>query len=337
MTLAPPQEPRTDDSPAEPFRGELLGYCYRILGSYAEAEDAVQETVLRAWQRQGSFEGRSSVRTWVYRIATNICLDAVKAPQRRALPMDLSTPGDVPTDPRALRRRPEPDWVGPLADHHLPAPADPADRAQVRETVRLAFVTALQLLPPRQRAVLILRDVLDFSAAECAELLGSTVASVNSALARARATLAAADREHFDRNVAEEEDRRLLESYLSAFERYDIDALVELLHRDAVFSMPPYELWLHGADAIRGWWDGPGRVCEGSRTIATAANGRPALAVYHPLPDGGFEPFAVHVLEPEHDAAGRVVIGAITHFMGAAVFAEFGLPAALTAQGAPAS
>lgn len=300
---------------AQAHRAELLTHCYRLLGSYSEAEDAVQETFIKAWR--GSFEGRSSVRTWLYRVATTTCLDMLKAPQRRALPTDLAEPGDVPADPRTLTVQPEATWLGPYADHH-----DPAAVAEHRDTVRLAFVSALQRLPPNQRAVLVLRDVLSFSADETAQILQTSVASVTSALSRARAGAAVSpDPGRSSRHV----EQGVLQSYIEAFERYDVDALVSLLQADAEFSMPPYELWLRGSDTIRAWWSGPGRVCEGSRLLPSGANGQPAVAVYHPHGPDRWEPFALHVLD-----VGDGRIRAITHFMGPAVFAEFGLPAALT-------
>jgi RNA polymerase sigma-70 factor (ECF subfamily) len=312
--------------PAESFRAELLGYCYRFFGSYPEAEDAVQETMLRAWQHGERFEARSSLRTWLYRIATHVCLDMKRSPQRRALPVDLSAPGGIPADPATLTTRPAQEWVGPIADAWLDQGADPGEVAVRRDSIRLAFVAALQLLPPRQRVVLILRDVLAFSAAECADLLDLTVPSVNSALARARRTLAtrapAADPMAGD-GPAEE---KLLQSYVTAFEAYDVDALVRLLTEDAVFSMPPFELWLRGATEIEAWWRGPGQVCRGSRTRTTRANGPPAMAVYHPVGAGRWEPFALQVV----DMRGERISG-LTHFMGAAVFAEFGLPGELHA------
>ena len=305
---------------AETYRGELTGYCYRYFGSYAEAEDAVQETMVRAWQNADRFEERSSLRTWLYRIATNVCLDMKRAPQRRALPMDLAGPGTVPADPSRLSTRPEPTWIGPVADAHLDVPTDPADVADLRESVRLALLTALQLLPPRQRVVLILRDVLAWSAQECADLLEVSVASVNSGLARARKTVAEHDPDAA-RATPVEDDEKLLTNYVAAFEAYDVSRLVQLLADDARFSMPPFELWLSGASEIERWWNGPGRICVNSRTILTRANGRAAVAVYHDVGDGRWEPFALHLLDTR---AGRIT--AITHFMGPQVFAEFGLP-----------
>lgn len=302
---------------AEAYRGELLGYCYRFFGCYAEAADAVQETMVRAWQHAAGFDRRSSVRTWLYRIATNICLDMKKAPQRRSLPADLSSPGAVPTDPGSLTTLPEATWIGPISDDYL---ADPADTVERRDSVRLAFVTALQVLPPRQRVVLILRDVLGWSAQECAELLELSVAAVNSALARARRTLAAHDHDAVA-GGHRADDQQLLADYVAAFEAYDIKRLVRLLAEDAAFSMPPYELWLRGRATIEQWWRGPGQICRNSRTIITGANRQPAVAVYHDLGNGHWEPFALHVLETANDR-----ISAITHFMGPRAFTEFGLP-----------
>ncbi|HLS74375.1 MAG TPA: sigma-70 family RNA polymerase sigma factor [Actinomycetaceae bacterium] len=313
MTTVPAMENR-----AEAHRAELIGYCYRFFASYAEAEDAVQETMLRAWQHAGEFEQRSSLRRWLYAIATNVCLDMSRARQRRSLPMDLTAPGRAPESPTTLATRPESTWVGPLADTHLAA--DPAEATVRRDSVRLAFVTALQLLPPRQRVVLILRDVLAWSARECAELLGDSVASVNSALARARATVG-----QRTPPPAAEYDERLLGKYVAAFEAYDVDRLVSLLAEDATFSMPPFELWLRGSEQIERWWRGPGQICRNSRTRLTSANAQPATAVYHDVGGGRWEPFALHVLET---SGGRITD--ITHFMGPAVFSEFGLPGEVT-------
>lgn len=306
---------------AEAYRGELIGFCYRYFGSYAEAEDAVQETMVRAWQRADQFEHRSSLRTWLYAIASNICLDMRRAPQRRSLPMDLSAPGEIPADPAALTTRPEATWIGPIADAHVAAPTDPADAAVARESIRLAFITALQVLPPRQRVILILRDVLAWSAQECAQLLELSTAAVNSALARARTTLAARDPAAAPPAASAARDEALLMNYVAAFEAYDVARMVRLLADDARFSMPPYELWLQGRGAIERWWDGPGRVCVNSRMIIAGANGQPAVAAYHDAGSDRWEPWAIHVLDVRDGA-----ITAITHFMGPAVFAEFGLP-----------
>jgi RNA polymerase sigma-70 factor (ECF subfamily) len=278
-------------------RRELTGYCYRMLGSSFDAEDAVQETMVRAWRGLSDFEGRSALRSWLYRIATNVCLDALSGRQRRALPMDLSGSPWQPVEHSLGSRRPGTAWVEPVLDRQvLPEDSDPAERAVVRESIRLAFVAALQHLPPRQRAVLILREVLRWKADEVAQLLDTTVASVNSALQRARATLAEHGGELEPRPL-DADSRELLERYVDAFERYDIDAFVRLLHDDATQHMPPFEMWLRGSGDIGTWMLGPGAACRGSRLMATHANGSPAVAQWRPTADGGFEPWALHVLE----------------------------------------
>ena len=258
----------------EMHRGELTGYCYRMLGSAHDADDAVQETMVRAWQAFDRFEGRSAVRSWLYRIATNVCLDMLRSRQRRALPMDLSAP--VPSTTAPVATLPEAAWIEPIpGDAAMTAPdADPAGQVVLHDTVRLAFIAALQHLPPRQRAVLILREVLCWQAAEVADLLDTTVVSVNSALQRARSTIAATgpDAEEAAPDLAEQH-RELLTRYVDAFQRYDVDELVTLLHDDASFSMPPFEMWLRGADEIRGFWTGYGSPCAGSRLVPVVANG----------------------------------------------------------------
>jgi RNA polymerase sigma-70 factor, ECF subfamily len=278
-------------------RRELTGYCYRMLGSSFDAEDAVQETMVRAWRGIGDFEGRSALRSWLYRIATNVCLDQLSGRKRRALPMDLSGQPWQPVESSLAARRPHTAWVEPVLDRQvLPEDADPAERAVAKESIRLAFVAALQHLPPRQRAVLILREVLRWKADEVAHLLETTVASVNSALQRARATLASVGGVVEPRPL-DEDQRDLLARYVDAFERYDIDAFVRLLHDDATQHMPPYEMWLRGAGDIGTWMLGPGADCRGSRVMATEANGSPAVAQWRPTPGGGFAPWALHVLE----------------------------------------
>ncbi|MGV9692984.1 sigma-70 family RNA polymerase sigma factor [Streptomyces sp. NPDC003444] len=279
------------------YRRELTGYCYRMLGSSFEAEDAVQDTMVRAWKALDSFEGRSSLRSWLYRIATNVCLDALNAGNRRARPMDLTSP--TPVERAQLVKQPEITWLEPVPDGRvLPSVADPAEAAVSRETVRLAFVAALQHLPPKQRAVLILREVLAWRASEVAELLDTSVASVNSALQRARATLAEQAPAASDpADPLDEEQKALLERYVAAFEGYDMKALTALLHEDATMSMPPYDLWLQGHENIVGWMLGVGEVCAGSKLVPTVANGSPAFAQYHPDPAGGFGPWALIVLE----------------------------------------
>ncbi|WP_423509466.1 sigma-70 family RNA polymerase sigma factor [Streptomyces xinghaiensis] len=282
----------------ERHRVELTGYCYRMLGSAFDAEDAVQEVMVRAWKGLGRFEGRASLRTWLYRIATNVCLDLLKGNNRRARPMDLSSPQSASTPlPEAL---PETAWVEPAPDGRvLESGGDPADVAVARDTVRLAFVAALQHLPPRQRAVLILREVLAWKASEVAELLDTTVASVNSALQRARSTIEAtgADATETVRPL-DEAQRALLERYVDAFQRYDLDALTALLHEDARLSMPPYPLWLRGHAEIRAWMLGTGIGCRGSRLLPVTANGCPAFGQYRPAADGhGYELWALQVIE----------------------------------------
>ena len=320
----------TDDATAfralvEPYRRTLEVHCYRMLGSVHDAEDAAQETLLRAWRSLDRFEGRSSVNTWLYRIATNVCLDQLSGRRRRALPMDLSGSPWQPVEASLAARRPGTAWVEPMLDRQvLPEDADPAERAVIRESIRLAFIAALQHLPPRQRAVLILREVLRWKADEVAQLLDTTVASVNSALQRARATLAAVGGAP-DPRPLDDDDRELLARYVDAFERYDIDAFVQLLHDDATQHMPPYEMWLRGRDDIGAWMLGPGRGCRNSRLVQVEANGTPAIAQYRPREGGGHEPWALHVLEIED---GRVAH--ISSFLdhGSGLFRRIGLPEA---------
>jgi RNA polymerase sigma-70 factor, ECF subfamily len=278
-------------------RRELTGYCYRMLGSAFDADDAVQETMVRAWRGLADFEGRSALRSWLYRIATNVCLDQLSGRQRRALPMDLSGSPSQPVEASLAARRPSTAWVEPVLDRQVVSDdADPAEQAVQRESIRLAFVAALQHLPPRQRAVLLLREVLRWKADEVAQLLDTTVASVNSALQRARATMAAVGGQ-IDSEPLEDVERDLLDRYVDAFERYDIDAFVALLHEDATQHMPPFEMWLRGRDDIGTWMLGPGAGCRDSRILATSANGAPAFAQYRPREGGGHEPWALHVLE----------------------------------------
>jgi RNA polymerase sigma-70 factor (ECF subfamily) len=306
----------------EQYRTELTGYCYRMLGSSFDAQDAVQETMVRAWRGFDSFEGRSALRSWLYRIATNVCLDMLQSRQRRALPMDMvsSSPGDSDAGPRLPENR----WIQPIPDGHgLPPAEDPAELAASRETIRVAFVAALQHLPPRQRAVLILREVLRWKAAEVAELLDTSVQSVNSALQRARATLADIDITDTDPvRPEDEEQRELLARYVDAFERFDIESLVKLLHEDATMSMPPYALWLHGAEEFRKWLLGAGAGCRGSRFAPVEANGAPAFAQWRPNEETGeLEAWAIHVLRVSN---GR--ISGIDFFVEPSLFPLFGLP-----------
>jgi RNA polymerase sigma-70 factor (ECF subfamily) len=330
--------PTTDAPPAgaaaapepdlERYRVELTAYAYRMLGSAFEAEDAVQETFIRAWRGMASFEGRASLRSWLYRIATNVCLDMLGASQRRARPVDLNPPlnADSPLDGGL----PESAWIEPVPDARVvPAEADPAEIAVARESIRLAFVAALQNLPPRQRAVLILREVLHWKAEEVGQLLETSVASVNSALQRARATLGSRNLDDApSAGDLDDEHRALLDRYVSAFERYDMDALTSLLREDAEWSMPPYELWLQTHDDIVKWCLGPGVGCRDSRLIPTVANGMPAFGQFKPDPEhGGWAPWSLQVLDLEPDASG---IRAITFFLDTGrFFPLFGLPAHL--------
>jgi RNA polymerase sigma-70 factor (ECF subfamily) len=313
----------------EQHRRELTAYCYRMLGSPFEAEDAVQDTFLRAWRALDRFEGRAALRSWLYRIATNVCFDMLKARERRARPMDLG-PARSPDGPIG-EILPEVTWIEPVPDGLVMQDGDPADVAVSRETIRLAFVAALHHLPPRQRAVLILCEVLRWKASEVAELLDTSVASVNSALQRARATLDASDLSASDTSPStlEAPDRELLARYVEAFERYDMEALTSLIQEDATQSMPPYEIWLTGRDDILRWWVGPGAACRGSRVIPTvAANGSPAFGQYKPSETGeGYDPWALQVLEI---ADGRIV--EFTFFLATdTLFPLFGLPARLSA------
>jgi RNA polymerase sigma-70 factor (ECF subfamily) len=311
-------------SQLEQYRSELKAYCYRMLGSPFDAEDAVQETFIRAWRGFERFEGRAALRSWLYRIATNVSLDMLNGKERRARPMDLG-PAREPVESN-LHTMPEVTWIEPVPDSLVVAPeGDPAEVAQSRETLRLAFVAALQHLPPRQRAVLILCEVLRWKAAEVAELLETSVASVNSALQRARATLESSQVSLADTPASvDAADAELLARYVEAFEQYDMDALTSLIREDATQSMPPFDLWLSGRDDIFAWWLGPGIGCRGSRVIPTvAAKGSPAVGQYKPSESGsGFDPWALQVLEIEH---GRIV--ELTFFLDTdRVFPLFGLP-----------
>ena len=309
----------------EEYRRELTGYCYRILGGAFEADDAVQETLLRAWRSYDRFEGRSSLRSWLYRIATNVCFDHLGSSKRRERPMGLGAPQPAQADNLGTVL-PEERWVEPVADDAvLPRNGDPADIAVGHETIRLAFIAALQHLPPRQRAVLVLREVLRWSATETATLLDTSVASVNSALQRARATLGTkaptAETTHLDHS--DHLDHTLLARYLDAFERYDMDALVEILHEDAVLNMPPYTLWVQGPNEIVRWMTGPGKDCRGSRCLPVRANGSMAIGQYRVDPAGGWSPWGLVVLEDDGDGH---VTGITTFLDTSTWFPRFGLP-----------
>jgi RNA polymerase sigma-70 factor, ECF subfamily len=308
--------PQSPELLLEPHRRELTGYCYRMLGSSFEAEDAVQEAMIRAWRSFGSFQGRAAVKSWLYRIATNVCLDMLKGRERRARPMDLGPAGSTEGP---LGTLPENVWLEPVPDGRVLAEdGDPAELAMAKETLRLAFVSALQNLPPRQRAVLILREVLRWKATEVAELLDTSVASVNSALQRARASLDETGVAGTDAAAPlDAEQHALLDRYVAVFENYDIDGLVALLHEDATLSMPPYDLWLHGRDDIATWFNGLGCGCRGSKLVPLVANGMPAFGQYRTT-----GPWAIQVLEISD---GRIV--GLNSFLDVErLFPLFGLP-----------
>jgi RNA polymerase sigma-70 factor, ECF subfamily len=327
MTLVPEAslalEAGAVESQLEEHRKALTGYCYRMLGSPFEAEDAVQETLLRAWRGYEGFDGRSALRSWLFRIATNVCLDMLKGRQRRALPMDFG-PAQAPVEAN-LHTRPEVTWIQPMPDSILAAETDPAEVAVSRESIKLAFMAALQHLPPRQRAALILCEVLRWRAAEVAELLETSVPSVNSALQRARATLEASGLSADDAApTMDSAHRELLDRYVDAFQRYDLGALTALIRKDAKQSMPPYDMWLAGRDDIFAWWYGPGIGCRGSRLLPTVgANASVAFGQYKPsLSGSGFDPWALQVLEIEEGA-----VAELTFFLDTErLFPLFGLP-----------
>jgi RNA polymerase sigma-70 factor (ECF subfamily) len=312
----------------EQHRRELTGYCYRMLGSPFEAEDAVQETFLRAWRGFDRFEGRAALRSWLYRIATNVCLDMSCARARRARPMDLG-PSQAPVFEN-LHTRPEETWIEPIPLGMVASDPDPAEAAESRESIRLAFVAALQHLPARQRAALILCEVLRWKASEAAELLETSVAGINSALQRARATLdetGAAASETVPEMDAEQQ--QLLARYVEAFQAYDIDLLTSVIREDAIQSMPPFDLWLEGRDDVLSWFFGPGIGCRGSRLIAVEpANGLPAFGQYKPSESGdGYEPWALNVVR-----MGEGGVKELTFFLSTErLFPLFGLPPRLEA------
>ena len=302
-------------------RAELTSHAYRMLGSAFEAEDAVQEASLRAWRSYGSFEGRSAVRSWLYRITTNVCLDMLSGSQRRARPMDLGPAQSADTPlPEPL---PEVTWIEPIPDGKVVSASDPAEVAEQRESIRLAFIAALQHLPPQQRAVLILREVLRWKADEVAELLDTSSASVNSALQRARASLGSRDvHAAVQADEMDDDHKALLARYVDAFERYDMDSLTSVLREDAVWNMPPYDLWLQSHEDIVKWCLGTGIGCQGSRLVPTTANGMPAFGQYKPSPDGGLEPWSLQVIEMSDGQ-----ITGITFFLDTVrLFPLFGLP-----------
>ena len=310
----------------EAQRKPLTGHCYRMLGSAMDADDAVQETIIRAWKSFHQFDGRSSLRTWLYRIATNVCLDEIAKRGRRFRPMEEGPPDRSGSPaPEELVQRPRTHWIEPIADDYaIATDADPSERAIMRESIRLAFVAALQQLAPKQRAVLVLMEVLEWSAAEVAETLQTSVAAVNSALQRARTALTRRKESKVELSASQQ---GLLNRYVAAFESYDVDDLVSLLQNDATFCMPPYELWLQGPESVRTWMLGMGSGCRGSRLIATRACGSPAFAQYRLNPEGGYKAWALIVLE----LSGEQIRGVNNFLDTETIFPRFELPMVLPA------
>jgi len=287
---------QVDVAHLEAHRTALTGHCYRMLGSPVDAEDAVQETMVKAWQGLSRYEGRSSVRTWLYRIATNVCLDHLASRARRGRPMEEGPAGSVD---QPLETRPRTHWLEPIPDAEaLPADDDPLERAVQRQSIRLAFVSALQHLPPKQRAALLLTDVLGWSAAEAADCLETSVASINSALQRARATLPTRTPDSGELSPVQ---AQMLERYVDAFHNYDVDGLVSLVKDDVRFSMPPYTLWLQGPEPVKAWLLGRGAGCRGSRLVPTHACASPAFAQYRAAESGTYAAWALVVLELDGD------------------------------------
>lgn len=313
----------TEIEDLEFHRAAITGHCYRMLGSVFDAEDAAQDTLVRAWRALSQFDGRSSLRTWLYRIATNVCLDHLDSRRRRIRPLEVGSPCNSPCE-SDLTTQPAETWIEPIPDvDAIPSNEDPARRTILRESVRLAFIAALQRLPPKQRAVLLLNDVLDFSSAETASALSLTVAAVNSALQRARETMGKPfDATSADLTTSQEETVR---NYMEAFERYDIPAITSLLRADVAFCMPPYSLWLQGPDAVSSWMQTFGAGCRGSRLLSARASGSPAFAQFRPDPAGGHKAWGLIVLELAGDR-----IATITTFLDAErLFPRFGLPLTL--------
>jgi RNA polymerase sigma-70 factor (ECF subfamily) len=320
-----PDSDTLDSTQLEKHRSALTGHCYRMLGSPEEADDAVQETYVRAWRNLDRFEQRSSLKTWLYSIATRVCLDALADRARRVRPMELGPVGTVHDE---LSTRPAAEFIEPIPESEvLPDDASPAERAILRQSIRLAFMAALQNLPPRQRAALLLMEVLGCSAAEVAATLDMSVPAVNSAIQRARATLESRQLEE-DAVAAGTDDPELVHRYVEAFERYDMDALTRLLHEDVVMSMPPYAIWLRGTEAVRSWLVGRGNGCRGSQLVPVAASGAPAFGQFRSSgPGKGFHAWGLVVLE----IAGGRVTGINTFLDTARLFPRFGLPLTLPA------
>jgi RNA polymerase sigma-70 factor, ECF subfamily len=322
MTSRTEAAPAADDlaRQLEQHRTEITAHCYRMLGSSFEAEDAAQEALVKAWKSHDRFDGRSSLRTWLYRIATNVCLDQLRSGKRRALPVDLSDP--LPGSSIPSTTHPEVTWIQPIPDARALG-GDPADVAESRDTIRLAFIAALQQLPARQRAVLLLREVLGWSAAEVAELLDTSVAAVNSGLQRARATMASVQGDAFEPlEPTDAAQAELLARYVDAFQRFDIDALVAVLHEDAVLTMPPFEMWVSGREEVRHFFEGAGNGCAGSVMVPVTANGSPALAHFKPEHAGGKrKPWAIQVLDVQDG-----LVHGIHCFLDPNLFPLFGVP-----------
>ena len=308
----------------EAHRPALTGHCYRMLGSAFDADDAVQETMIRAWRNLDQFDGRASLKTWLYRIATNVCLDELKDRGRRARPIEEGSPSCGAPPMEALTQRPSAYWIEPILDARvLPQEANPSELAMLKQSIRLAFVAALQNLTPKQRAVLLLMEVLECSAAEVAEFLETSVASVNSALQRARATIAQPN-PHEPAELSEAQ-QGMLKRYVTAFETYDIEGLTTLMRQDVTFCMPPYSLWLQGPADVRTWMLGLGSGCRGSRLVPASACGWPAFAQYRPNPEGGHKAWALIVLE----LAGDQIVGVNSFLDTEALFPRFDLPLSL--------
>jgi|SRR5579859_2195485 len=316
----------SDVQDLETYRSAITGHCYRMLGSFFDAEDATQEAMIRAWKGLDRFDGRASIKNWLYRIATNVCLDEIHNRSRRARPMEEGPPFSGTPSVEDLVQRPANVWIEPISDARaLSSDSDPSERAILKQSLRLAFVAALQKLAPKQRAALLLMDVLGFSAAEAAETLATSVASVNSALQRAREALS--DRDYSGSPDLSEAQIETLNRYVTAFEQYDIDALTALLRQDSTICMPPYALWFQGPEAIRNWMLGPGCGCRGSRLLPTAACGSPAYAQYRMNPEGGHKAWALIVLDLAGDR-----IAAVNSFLDVeALFPRFDLPLLLPA------
>ena len=289
-----------------------------MLGSATDAEDAVQETIVRAWRSLDRFEGRSSIKTWLHKIATNVCLDTLSNASRRMRPIEDAPAGTIDSPLESLDRT---HWLEPVPDARvIPADADPFETTALRQSIRLAFVAALQHLPARQRAALLLTEVLGWSAQEVADCLDTSVASVNSALQRARATLAS-------RNVPmpgelTEDQQDVVDRYVDAFQKYDLDALVALMRDDVQLSMPPYTLWLQGRETLRSWLLGTGSICRDSRLLRVDASASPAFAHYHRTDDGAYQAFALIVLE----LAGDQITGWNAFLDTERLFPLFGMP-----------